>query len=105
MYPNELRADLQRFYGVNLDEMGHGVSVAHVAALAACLPHGSLVLERIDPRTKYTETDWLLLGILNSLRDKPFDPFVRKTARGASMSVEEMRDVLSRPRREVRDGE
>lgn len=105
-YPNELRADMQRIYGVNLDDMGRGVSVRHVAALAACLPCGSLTLERIDPRTKYTETDWLLLGILNSLRSEPFNPFEeRARPRRASMGADEMRAWLSRPRREVSDGD
>lgn len=100
-----MRADLQRYYGINLDEVGGSISVSHAAALSWCLPHGSLVLERINPKTKYTETEWLLLGILNSLREKPFDPFEPEVKpKHVSMSVSELAKRLSKPRREVKDG-
>lgn len=104
MYPNELRADLQRYYGVNLDHVGTLVSVAHVAALSACLPLGSLVLRKIEPKTTYTETEWLLLGILNRLGDKPYDPFApQATSKHTSMSVEDMEAILSKPRQGVKN--
>ncbi len=96
---------MQRYYGINLDDVGASVSVSHAAALSRCLPHGSLVLERIDPRSKYTETDWLLLGILNSLRTKPFDPFKpQKRPRPVSMTTAELSARLAKPRKEARGG-
>ena len=86
--------------------MGDAVSVSHAAALSRCLPLGSLVLERIDPKTKYTETEWLLLGILNSLREKPFDPFKAKVQpKHLSMGADEFAERLSRPRKGVGDGD
>ena len=105
-YPSELRADLQRYYGINLDDVGETVGALHVAALVACLPLGSSVLSAIDQRNSFTETDWLLLGILNSLRNKPIDPFaIPKARRGRRMDAESMRRFLAMPRREVRDGD
>lgn len=38
---DELRADMQQFYGLNIDGMGSAFSVAHGAALAAQLPPGA----------------------------------------------------------------
>ncbi len=102
-YPNELRADLQRYYGVNFDHVGTLVSVAHVAALSACLPLGSLVLRKIEPKTTYTETEWLLLGILNRLSDKPYDPFApRERPKHLALSVRDMEAILSKPRQGVK---
>ena len=39
-HPDALRADFQRYYGLNLDGMGRDYSVAHAADLAANLPNG-----------------------------------------------------------------
>ena len=79
------------------------MSVAHAAALSTCLPLGSLVLRKIEPKTTYTETEWLLLGILNRLSDKPYDPFAPKErTRQRAMSVAEMETILSKPRQEVK---
>lgn len=104
-YPNELRADLQRIYGINLDDVGKSVSVKHTAACVRCLPLGSLVLEKQDPRYKFTETEWLLLGILNSLRKEPLDPFTTKEESGhIALSIEELDEFLTRPRKEVEHG-
>lgn len=76
-----------------------------MSALSRCLPHGSLVLEKINPKTKYTEAEWLLLGILNSLREKPFDPFEPEVKpKHVSMSVDALAERLSKPRREVKNG-
>lgn len=91
---------------MNLDEVGATVSVTHAAALSRCMPAGSLVLERINPKTKYSEAEWLLLGILNSLREKPFDPFEVKPQRPhVSLGVEALKAHLALPRKEVGDGE
>lgn len=41
--PDELRADLQQFYGLNLDDMGAAYTASHAAALCAQLPSESRV--------------------------------------------------------------
>ena len=41
--PSELRADLQQYYGLNLDGMGVDYSHAHAACLCAQLPAGARV--------------------------------------------------------------
>ena len=40
--PDALRADLQRFYGLDMDEIGHTVRVRRAADLAANLPEDAL---------------------------------------------------------------
>lgn len=94
---------MQRYYGICIDDVGGAVSVRHAAALARHLPFGSKTLESIDPRLGYTNSDWLLLGILNSLREEPYDPFASQSRKSKHkvMSVEELSDMLIRPRKEV----
>lgn len=66
------------------------------------LPAGSRTLAKIDEENGFSNTEWLLLSILNTLRGafgaKPVDPFAKK---GRGMSAEEYADYLSRPREEV----
>lgn len=40
-HPDELRADFQRFYGLNLDDLGTGYRCMHAAALVAHMPADS----------------------------------------------------------------
>ena len=42
-HPDALRADFQRYYGLNLDDMGEAFSFSHAAALCAWLPDDSAV--------------------------------------------------------------
>lgn len=99
-YPNELRADLQRYYGINLDDVyGGSVSLRHAAAISVCLPNGSRTLAKIDPKSQFGYTEWLLLGILNSLREEPVDPFEEKKT--VAMTVDEYERILSLPRKGV----
>lgn len=42
-HEDALRADFQRFYGLNLDDMGDAYSFRHAAALCANLPDDSAV--------------------------------------------------------------
>ena len=53
-HPAELRADFQRYYGLNLDGMGSDYSVAHAADLAACLPRDSATMRAHDPLNEWT---------------------------------------------------
>lgn len=48
-----LRADLQRFYGLDMDEIGHTVRVRRAADLAANLPEDALTWGRIDERATW----------------------------------------------------
>lgn len=83
--------------------MGDEYSVTFIAKLTAGLPAGSRTLARINPKSEFTITDWLLLGILNAWRDKPLDPFAPpKESRVISKSQDEMAEILSRPRKAVK---
>ena len=108
-HPSELRADLQRVYGVCMDDVGRGVSVRHAAALAACLPEGSLVLAKDDPRRRFTDAEWLLLGILNAVRSfggaEPLDPFSGGGEARVALDAESYMERLSRPRKAVGHGD
>ena len=103
-HPTELRADLQRYYGVCLDDVGRGVSVEHAAALAACLPPGSATMAAIDPRAAWTDVEWLLLAIANMLSEEKIDPFDNDIEEGAdreSYEVDEYERLLALPRKEA----
>ena len=102
-HPTELRADMQRVYGVDIDAVARGdVSFAQAAALAACLPPGSLCLAREDERYGWSRQDMLLLAIANSLRTEPIDPF--KGPNVMEFSPEELGEYLARPRTAAENG-
>ena len=61
--PCELRADFQRVYGLNIDEMGESYSVRHAADLAAMLPRDSLVLKADNPALEWSDAVYLLRNI------------------------------------------
>lgn len=67
-HPDELRADFQQYYGLNLDDMGNGYSYAHAAVLVAQLPIGSRLLSKMDPRASWTQSEYLLSLIEYDLR-------------------------------------
>lgn len=101
-HPSELRADLQRVYGVSWDSVLSGaVSCEHAAALAANLPPGSLCLAREDERAGWTRGELLLLALVNGLRDErhQIDPFAKPDA--TAMEAGELADYLSAPRTAV----
>ncbi|MBQ6453752.1 MAG: hypothetical protein IJJ14_05300 [Coriobacteriales bacterium] len=60
LHPTEVRADLQRYFNLNIERMGKDFSVWQVAACVCCLPLGSATLTAIDPRNRYTIEDFLL---------------------------------------------
>lgn len=78
------------------------VSVEQAAALSACLPAGSLCLGAEEPAAGWSREDTLLLGILNSLRAEPYDPFEKPDLR--AMTQEEMGNYLNLPRTEAANG-
>lgn len=107
-YPNELRADLQRYYGICIDDVGGSVSVRHAASLSRSLPRGSLTLAKINPETQWTDVEWMLFHLLNSWRDKDSQlvpPWMEAPSRIAvSMTQDEYERKLSMPRKEDCDG-
>nr|DAF39960.1 MAG TPA: protein of unknown function (DUF5361) [Caudoviricetes sp.] len=64
--PDSLRADFQRFYGLDLDDVGHGIRCRRAADLAAHLPPEACVWRVLDPRMEWTVTDWLLAEIADN---------------------------------------
>lgn len=68
LYESELRADLQRVYGIDWDEARAGAhTVRHVAALVACLPADSCVRTSANSDAAWGIERQLLAGIYNSL--------------------------------------
>lgn len=64
--PSELRADLQQFYGLNLDGMGVEYSHAHAACLCAQLPAGARVWR--GTAAEWDTQTYLLAKVEHSLR-------------------------------------
>ena len=67
-YPEELRADLQRFYGLDIDRMGLDYSVAHAAACAANLPRDAACVRAVSPEAAWSDETYLLSAIEYDLR-------------------------------------
>ena len=56
----ELRADFQQYYGLNIDGMGDEYTFLHAADLAAQLPVGSRCMGILDPNLKWGDDTRLL---------------------------------------------
>lgn len=112
-----MRADFQQFYGLNIDGMGRDFSTTHAADLLVELP-GESRIKRVYGGDGTWDFDRLLASLavdaLNVLvwqrtkdgqkgrnRPKPITPQVKNSGRtigGMSMSIEELNEMLSRPR-------
>lgn len=118
-FPNELRADLQAFYGIDLDRAMAGEhSAAHVAALVSCLPPGSRVSVAFNPDNVWT-LERQLLGLIFNAIAAVFTPkekspaqvgpeFMRfsdkgSTITGMEFTPEELMAELAKPRRAQED--
>lgn len=64
--PSELRADLQQYYGLNMDGMGAAYSYAHAACLCAQLPAGARVWH--GTAAEWDTRTYLLAKIEHTLR-------------------------------------
>lgn len=64
--PGRLRADLQRFYGLDLDELGHSIRCRRMADLAANLPQEACIWQAIDSRAEWTDREYLLATIADN---------------------------------------
>lgn len=117
--PDVLRADMQRFYGLDLDELGHGLRIRRAADLAANLPEQALVWRRIDPRAEWDVQTLLLAQIADATGftawsktkeashrgakwrgriPRPWERHERVDAGRVALSTSEIDDILSRPR-------
>lgn len=115
----ELRADFQQFYGLNLDGMCRDYTAFHAADLCAMLPASSRVFSALDPDRAWTRQEALLAlveywshmcywaqtkdGMKGRKQPKPLIPTGagRKREKQVSLPLDEVKQRLSRPRREV----
>lgn len=120
LHPDELRADLQRHYGVDIDHAMAGEhSAAHVAALVANLPLDARVYVAHDKDASWTREEIILAEIRNALhsliygmsdkrkRGKAPDPIgpswmTEKSTRrleSRALDIPELLEELNKPRR------
>ena len=120
-HPDELRADFQEVYGLNVDGMGRDYSTLHAAALLAQLPEGSRVLRCYSEDAAWTSERSLLAAIVNDLnwlvwskskdgqrnrnRPRPIGPGTgggrERRIVGMAMTADELMDALARAHGEV----
>ena len=111
-FPAELRADFQRYYGLNLDGMGTDYTVLHAADLAACLPRDSCCGVAENPINEWTidrqllaliefySHAWLWAHTKDAKRKKNVpqlripQPEQEYTGNAERMTVDEMSDFL-----------
>lgn len=67
-YPDELRADFQQTYGLNIDGMGEDYSFAHAAVLMSQLPSDSRLARKLDPDSEWSQDTFFLAAIEYDLR-------------------------------------
>lgn len=125
-HESALRADLQQFYGIDLDRARDGEhSPVQVAACACGLKPGARVLTAIDADYEWTLTDQLLATLVNHLRwlmyvlggSKGVEPEFIGTSRmrkknnsrtrkleTRAMTVDALMKELSKPRKGVKHG-
>ena len=82
--PDKLRADLQRFYGLDMDELGHSVRVRRAADLAAHLPDEACIWTAFDPRAEWDATRQLLANIADNTSFLAWCQTKDATRRGAT---------------------
>lgn len=120
LHQDELRADLQRYYNIDLDHAERGEHAAeHVAALVKCLPTDSLLFRAMNPDASWTRDQIILAEVRNILanlawgmsdpkkrgaRPKPIGPswMTRgrvRTLEARAMTVDELMAELGKPRR------
>lgn len=122
--PGALRADFQRWYGLDLDDLGHSLRIRRAADLAAYIPEDGAVWPEIDPRLGWGTTKQLLANISDATSftawtktkdaqrrnatwkgalQRPGMPEHRPRQRDVqAMSPEQLDRLLSMPRRAAR---
>ncbi|MBT1173589.1 hypothetical protein JS528_09600 [Bifidobacterium sp. MA2] len=116
--PAALRADFQRFYHLDIDQIGHGIRPMRAADLAVWLPDNARIWSQFDPRAEWDAIHQLLANIADSLAFLAWaktPEAARKGARfkgqlqrpgtkpepikdTARLDVDSMRAMLARPR-------
>lgn len=122
-FPDELRADFQQHYGLNLDEMGGSYGIGHAACLAAQLPKDSRTFVAADPLCEYASATNRLLAQIeyhthagwyvhteDARKERNQPQFLMGlcgntgTTQGEPLSIDEYMEILARPRKEVQHG-
>jgi len=67
-HPAQLRADIQQYYGLNLDGMGSAYSYEHAAALVANLPRSSRIASILNEANEWADNEYILRSIDYTLR-------------------------------------
>ena len=119
-HPDQLRADLQRHYGIDLDHAMAGEhTAAHIGALVACLPSDAAVFKAKNPDAAWTLETVLLAVIHNDIssliygmsdprkrghKPKPIGPSwltkgAVRTLEARALPIDELMAELSKPRR------
>lgn len=118
-----VRADFQQFYGLNIDGMGRDYTTLHAADLLVELP-GNSRIKRIYGGDGIWDFDRVLAALvvdaLNVLvwqrtkdgskgrnRPKPIAPQPKREGRhigGKAMTIEQLNEILSRPRGVIENG-
>lgn len=125
LHEDELRADLQRVYHIDLDHARGGRHAAgHVAALVSCLPSDSMLAQAVDPDARWTveacvlaDVRNLLAGLIWGMGDKrrrgsppkPIGPSWMtkgndRTLEARVLDIEELMRELGKPRKGAADG-
>ena len=125
MHQDELRADLQRVYHIDLDHaMGGEHTAGHVAALVSCLPSDSSLAATVDDDARWTveacvlaDVRNLLAGLIWGMGDKrrrgsppkPIGPSWMtkgndRTLEARVLSIEELMRELGKPRKGAENG-
>lgn len=121
LYPAELRADMQQYYGLNIDRMGRDYTVVHAADLAAMLPSNSRTYIAIDPENAWTLEAQLSAAVANAARDlvwleadakrrrsnrpRPIGPKPPPNPDVESIDADDYLEELERLREEALDGD
>jgi hypothetical protein len=117
-YPDELEADLQEYFNLNIEQAGETFSVRHCAVCTTQLPPQSRTKIAIDPAAEWGWQEHLLASELDALhlllwqnggakrnRPKPIERPTRKQPKEEiALPVDTYAARLSRPRKEVDDG-
>ncbi|TCD53772.1 hypothetical protein EJ419_07340 [Alloscardovia theropitheci] len=66
-HPDVVRADFQRFYGLNIDYLGDGLNIRRAADLAANLPLNASIWKVFDERATWSTEAYLLAEIADAV--------------------------------------
>ncbi len=121
-HPDELRADFQRFYGIDIDDIGRSLRVTRAASLLAGLPAYASVRIAENPKLASYDPQSLMVNMtcfLDFIAWSKTKDASRKNAKWRprfdgnggrqrdpetlGMSVEQLEDMLSKPRRGINE--